>query len=215
MDELSTGTGPAEGLTDTRRAWHGAAELLLAGPQYRRSGTIRLRVSPGGFATITAPDLRVEGDHLVAGGSRLPMFGRTYAELGELLGLDAGAPAGVYGGGSGVRPEEVVTVAAPAAAYLADCFARGDAALRAFAPEQTPVLWPEHFDVAVTVDEVNYGVSAGDDFLAEPYAYVGPWEPIPAPFFNAPFGAALPMTEFPDPRALVDFFARGRAAAGR
>jgi hypothetical protein len=200
---------------ETRRAWHGVAELVLAGPQYRRSGTIRLRVVPGGFATITEPQLRVDLDHLMVDDARLPMSGQTYGRLGELAGVEAGAPAGLYGGGSGARPDEVVTVAAPVAAYLAECFVRGDAALRAFAPGRQPVLWPEHFDVAITVDEVNYGVSAGDDYLAEPYAYVGPWEPVADPFFNAPFGAALPMTEFADPEAVLEFFARGRAAAGR
>jgi hypothetical protein len=34
-------------------------------------------------------------------------------------------------------------------------FVRGDAALRAFAADSTPILWPEHFDVGVTVGEVN------------------------------------------------------------
>ena len=42
---------------------------------------------------------------------------------------------------------------------------------------QTPVLWPEHFDVGITLDKVNYGVSPGDDDIPEPYAYVGPWTP--------------------------------------
>ena len=36
-------------LTATMLALHGVAELLLAGPQYRASGTIRLRVEPGGL----------------------------------------------------------------------------------------------------------------------------------------------------------------------
>ena len=38
-----------------------------------------------------------------------------------------------------------------------------------------PVLWPEHFDLAIDVDEVNYGVSPGDGYHGAPYAYVGPW----------------------------------------
>ena len=44
------------GMTATRRALHGVAEYLLAGPQYRASGTIRLRVSDGGFATVAEPE---------------------------------------------------------------------------------------------------------------------------------------------------------------
>ena len=50
---------------------------------------------------------------------------------------------------------------------------RGHDALIAFAPAETPVLWPEHFDVAIRVQDVNFGVSPGDGFIEEPYAYVG------------------------------------------
>ena len=45
----------------TRRSLHGVAELVLAGPQYRTSGSIELRVTPGGFATTVAPDLGSKG----------------------------------------------------------------------------------------------------------------------------------------------------------
>ena len=38
-------------------------------------------------------------------------------------------------------------------------------------------LWPEHFDLATTIDEVNYGGSPGDDGHPLPYLYVGPWTP--------------------------------------
>jgi len=92
-------------------------------------------------------------------------------------GLEAGEPAGVYSGGPGVRPEETITFAADALKSLLAAFADGDRALREFAPDVTPVLRPEHFDVAITLDEVNYGVSPGDGYLGEPYAYVGPFEP--------------------------------------
>jgi hypothetical protein len=72
-------------------------------------------------------------------------------------------------------PEDPLEVDEQAAVELARWLATGEAALRGLAPDQTPVLWPEHFDLSITVDEVNYGVSLGDGFLAEPYAYVGPW----------------------------------------
>ncbi|HEU4426050.1 MAG TPA: hypothetical protein VFR67_26225, partial [Pilimelia sp.] len=146
-------------LTRARRSWHGLAELVLAGPQYRRSGTIRLRITPGGFATIKDPDLRLAGDHLIAGEMRLPVAGQTYAGLAEQAGVAAGRPEGLYADGSGVDPDEPIDVSGEAAARLAEAFGRGDAALRGFAPDQTPVLWPEHFDVSITVDQVNYGVS--------------------------------------------------------
>ncbi len=64
-----------------------------------------------------------------------------------------------------------------AAAELADWLARGDQALRALAPDVEPVLWPEHFDLGIQLDEVNYGISPGDAGHPRPYAYVGPWKP--------------------------------------
>ena len=45
-----TATAPAR-LAATRRALHAVAEGLLAAPQYRATGTIRLAARPGGFAT--------------------------------------------------------------------------------------------------------------------------------------------------------------------
>jgi hypothetical protein len=200
----------------TRRAWHAIAELVLAGPQYRRSGTIRLRVSPGGFATTKDPGVSVVGGELVGGSARVPADGGTCTALARALGVEAGAPEGLYHGGSEVGADEVLTVDAAAAQALADSLAAGQAALLRFAPEQTPVLWPEHFDLGITLDEVNYGVSLGDGYLAEPYAYVGPWQPRPGPFWNAPFGAARPLSEL---ASVGDFFAEGRdlaaAAPGR
>jgi len=40
---------------DTRFALHAAAELLIAGPQYRRFGSIRMRIVLGGFSGIKWP----------------------------------------------------------------------------------------------------------------------------------------------------------------
>jgi hypothetical protein len=188
----------------TRRSWHGLAELVLAGPQYRRSGTIRLRVIEGGFATVKDPDLQVVLDVV----NDIAIAGLTYAEVAARLGVDVGAPEGVYHDGSGVTATETIEV--PDAAALAEAFNRGNAALLAFAPDATPVLWPEHFDVGITLGEVNYGISLGDGYLAEPYAYVGPWKPREGAFWNAPFGAAHPLSELPD---LAAFFAEGRTAA--
>lgn len=195
----------------TRRSLHGVAELLIAGPQHRAHGTIRLRVTPGGFGGV-AVDLRVAGADLVWDGGRAPLAG-TYRALAAAAGVEPGPPEGVYHDTSGVGPDDEIAVDPAAAARLADWFARGDAGLRAFAPEQTPVLWPEHFDLATSVDEVNYGVSPGDAGHPEPYAYVGPWAPREGPFWNAPFGALRPASELPDAAAVAAFFAEGRAAA--
>ena len=48
----------------------------------------------------------------------------------------------------------------------------------------------------VTDDEVNYGVSPGDEFHPLPYAYVGPWTSRIGPFWNAPFGAFMALRTF-------------------
>jgi hypothetical protein len=202
----------------TKDAWHAVAEHVLAGPQYRQTGTIRLRVTTGGFATIKEPHLRVELGELVDDdtGRRLPLGGTTCAELAAAVGLQAGRPADLYHDGAAIGPQAELSVDDGHLNRLARAFVVGDAALREFAPAQVPVLWPEHFDVAVTVDEVNYGVSAGDSFVAEPYAYVGPWQAPPVgskSFWNAPFGATRPMRELPDEAAVLAFFTQGRDLA--
>jgi hypothetical protein len=195
-----------QSLATTRRSWHAVAELILAGPQYRRSGTIRLRAVPGGFATIAEPEISVELGTVAGAGARVPIDGHSCAELAAALGVDAGAPADLYHDGCGVAADEVLAVDAAALATLADALDAGDAALRAFAPGSTPVLWPEHFDIGITADEVNYGVSPGDGYLGEPYAYVGPWQPRTGPLWNAPFGAARPLRELPEVADVVAFF---------
>jgi hypothetical protein len=194
----------------TRRAWHGVAELVLAGPQYRRSGTIRLAAAPGGFVTTQDPSIAVVGGDLVAGDVRIGIDGRGCAELAAAAGVEAGAPVDVYHDGSGVDPGEVLSLDTAVALALAEAFSIGDAALRRLFPGPPPVLWPEHFDLGLTVDEVNYGVSPGDGFIDEPYAYVGPWRPREGPFWNAPFGAARPLTDLTDTDAVFAFYNEGR-----
>ncbi|RFS81248.1 hypothetical protein D0T12_33290 [Actinomadura spongiicola] len=202
-------------LETTRRSLHGVAELVLAGPQYRQSGTIRLAVVPGGFVTVKDPDLRVNGSELVAGDRQVPLNGATCRELAAAAGLDAGGPEGLYEDGSGVGLDEVLDVDAESARYIADVFGRGHEALTGFAPETTPVLWPEHFDVGISLDEVNYGVALGDAHVDEPYAYAGPWEPRQGPFWNVTFGAARPLRQLDGPAALRDFFTEARERAAR
>jgi len=201
-------------VTATRHALHGVAELVVAGPQYRRSGTIRMRVVPGGFGSIAEPDVRVDGAYLVADGVRVPLVNTTIADLATAAGVHVGAPTGLYDDGSGADPGDEIDVDASAAAYLADCLALGDAALRRAEPAETPVLWPEHFDLGITADEINYGVSLGDSWLGEPYAYVAPWQPRSGEFWTtAPFGAAVPLRERGDVDSLAAFFAEGSERA--
>ena len=197
-------------MNPTRRALHGVAEYLLAGPQYRASGTIRLRVSDDGFATVAAPDLRVAGRDLVSRDGRYGLHGSTLAELATAAGLDGGTP-GAYERTISIRPDELLEIDPIDAARLTEALATGDIALRQFAPDEEPVLWPEHFDIAIRVDDLNYGVSPGDPFIDEPYAYVGV-DPVPdGDFWNAPFGAARALADLAGADAVATFFSEGRS----
>lgn len=201
-----------ETLERTRQSLHGVAELVLAGPQYAANQSIRLRVTPGGFGTMTSPDLRVDGLELVAPAGRVPLSG-TFADLARAAGVEPRALRDVYADGPGVTEADSLHVDPDAVAVIVEAFAQGDAALRAFTPDREPVLWPEHFDLGISRDEVNYGVSPGDSHHSEPYAYVGPWSPREGEFWNTPFGAARPLTELPDIDALVGFFSDGARRA--
>jgi hypothetical protein len=196
----------------TRRSLHGLAELVLAGPQYRTCGRIELRASPGGFATVAEPYARLDGVELVAEDTRLPVDGRTYSELAAAIGQVASALDDVYSDGPGCETDDVCEVDQAAVREIARAFELGDVVLRRLAPSATPVLWPEHFDIAVDLDRVTFGVSPGDEFLPEPYAYVGPWQRtgLDEEFWNAPFGAARPLTGLADSDALLAFFTTGR-----
>ena len=196
-------------LTATRLSLHAVAEQLLAGPQHRTQGTIRLRVTPGGFGQVAGP-WRVEGDQLVGPDRRVPLAG-TIAHVAKAAGVEPGAPTN-YSDHADLAEDAPLAVDAAAAAELADWFARGEAGLRAFAPDEQPVLWPEHFDLGIAVDEVNYGISPGDAGHAAPYAYVGPWTKREGPFWNAAFGSARAAAELPDAKTVTDYFNAGRAA---
>ena len=200
-------------LVRTRRTLHGVAELVLAGPQYRTAGTIKLRVIDRGFATKVEPDLRVEAAELIGGERRIPLSGKSFAELAESVGVKASDLSDVYKSGPGLTPADQANADPDTAAWICQCFSIGDKALRLLAEEQQPILWPEHFDVGVTIAEVNYGVSPGDDFEPEPYAYVGPWNTRSGPFWNAPFGAFRRMRELQSADAVLAFFATGRDLA--
>ena len=199
-------------LTQTRTALHGVAELILAGPQYVESGDIRLRVVADGLATVAEPDLRLEGGALVGPLGRHPLRG-TYAEAASAVGVTARRLDDVYRDGPGIRPEDEIEVDAEAVAALLHAFSVGDAALRSFAPQEEPVLWPEHFDVGISVGEVNYGLSPGDASLPEPYAYVGPWTARTGEFWNQPFGAARPLAALGDVAGVVAFLREGSERA--
>ena len=202
-------------LSRTRRALHGVAELVLAGPQYADEPG---HPAPGDTGRVRhRRRARPPGRAARAGQRRPPgcPLGGTFAELARAAGVEARALRDVYADGPGVSPGDTVSVDPDAAGVILDAFAAGDAALRDLAPDEQPVLWPEHFDVGISLAEVNYGVSPGDARIPEPYAYVGPWTLRDGGFWNQPFGAARRIAEAGDVEALVAFFREGarRAAA--
>jgi hypothetical protein len=219
---MSTAASPD--LSATRASWHRVAEHVLAAGQFAAAGTIRLRPSPGGFATAVGVDgrrLAVEGGDLVVheGADRHATPLTTLGAVAEFAGVTPGL-RGSYSPATPADRDAPLRVDAGAARLLAGWFALGDVALRRFADglgrPQEPVLWPEHFDLGITLDAVDYGCSPGDDAIGEPYLYVGPHAGPPAddPFWNAPFGAAVTADAVHDADEAVAFFVRGRALTG-
>ncbi len=200
-----------EELSRARRALHAAAELLIAGPQYAATGDIRLKATGDGFSGWVSP-VKVSGNELITTDGRFALRGRL-TDVARSAGISPRSLRDVYAGGPDFTDDEPAEVGRSAAVVLLTSFVHGDAALRGFAPDEEPVLWPEHFDIGITVDEINYGVSPGDTGIEEPYAYVGPWRVPVGRFWNQPFGAARLLTELPTPERIVDFFFAGRDAA--
>jgi hypothetical protein len=197
----------------TRRQLRGVAESLIAGPQHRATGTIRLAVRADGFVGVELP-LAVHGGEFSWLDGSAPLSGRV-GDLAEAADLQFGPPDGVYEITDPLAVDAVLNIDSAAAELVYRSLYAGGYALKQALPEGHPILWPEHFDVAITDDEVNYGVSAGDSYHALPYAYVGPWTLRTGPFWNAPFGAIQPLNPAHDvDQMAVDvaaFFERGRA----
>ncbi len=204
-------SAPPPGWETTRESLHVLAEHVIAPARYAVDERIRLRWLPGGFGTPrfgVDQQIRVEGDELsvTAGGScrRQPIT--SCREAAALAGLD---PAG--------RPTGSLTVDPDAARWLGEFYGFVLAVLedlREHVDADDPVIWPEHFDYAITAGEqstgsrANYGGSPGDEDHPEPYLYVGPWEPRAGELWNAIGfeGAELALGELlgsDDPRALA------------
>lgn len=205
-------------LACTRRSLHAVAELLLAGPQFEQCGSIELRVTPGGFGTSAEPAARVVGSQLVLGDQRVALSGRSIQDVAAETG---GSPRGlrdVYAVGPDVGDDEPLDIDSAAADEIARALELGDRALARLEPDRKRVLWPEHFDIAIDADEVNYGVSPGDATCSEPYAYVGPWnfaerKNAGDDFWNASFGASRTVRELGDENGVLAFFSKGRSRA--
>jgi len=208
---VSSPPDPAAG-TATRRRLHGIGECLMAGPQRRAGGRFTLRVTPGGFATTGEPALRLDGtDIVVDENKRLPIAG-TFSGLADALGVDFGPPPDAYPDGSEASPGDDTTLDVASARLIQNWYLKADAALRVMAPRQTPILWPEHFDVAILLDDVSYGASPGDAFHVMPYAYVSAGAHDDSDFWNAAFGAVRNQQQMRNVHDLVGFWQAARSS---
>ena len=212
----------------SRTAVHAIAEMVLAVARYQTDGNVGLRPWPNGLATPPlGPNgtvFAIEGTELVihssSGTTRKPIT--TLGSAGTFVGVDPQVPGALWPAETSFALEEVLPLDASAAAALAEWYRFVEEVLARFTSHakqdrlEAPTLWPEHFDLA-TQDgtSANYGGSPGDDGIAEPYLYVGPWvRPLPQannPFWNQAFGASLAYSDIESTEAALAFLLEGRA----
>lgn len=211
------------GFSSTRESLHRLAEEVIKPAREQTSGEWTLTATPLGFGTpVFGADsqVRVEGTELVVREGGVERRGKieSLAGAAELI-------------GPGLLPQGLDLSDAPlaidpaASAALGSAYAVAQEILErlraeagpADAPTE-PILWPEHFDLAIEMGDegtgrrANYGLSPGDENHPEPYFYVGPWSaPAAGELWNARGfdGAELGYAELAasdDPvRLAVDF----------
>jgi hypothetical protein len=189
--------------TATRETLHRLAEQVMAAEQFAANHELALGVTPGGFATGWFPGADGHPRRLRVKGGALIRETEIFAEKERIPApFDERSAAVLYAWWA--FGDEVLATVEPHA---------GESVSRT-------ILWPEHFDIAVTVTAprergLNLGFSPGDDFSPQPYVYAGPWQPIAGEFWNAPFGAYRSYEQVaatPDPKAAAQqFLAEARA----
>jgi hypothetical protein len=219
---------PTEVIVATRESLHRVAEHVLSAALKTATGQITLLPGPSGFRTPALPDGRivaVEGTHIAVhddGGVRRAEL-TTVAAAAGVAGIAPGFPWTKHPPATPLEPDAALTVDPVAAAVLEDWLALGAEALALLAAdigEEDPGearLYPEHFDLALTAAEVNYGVSPGDELIELPYLYVGPHEgpPDDDDFWNAPFGAFRGINDIRSAGDAVAFLLEGHDRVGR
>jgi hypothetical protein len=194
----------------TRDGLHILAEHVIAPARYRVDGHIGLVPAPGGFGTPAFGDkerVRVDGPEVVheRPGSTTRMPITTAEAAAEFIGVPLGAPANLYTPATTVVPDAPLGVDGAGARAFASWLEFVAACLRELAPfsPSAAQMWPEHFDYACEAGDedagtrANFGASPGDADIAEPYLYVGPWDPSKrvGPLAMYSFGGACPYTE--------------------
>jgi hypothetical protein len=193
--------------TTTREAVRAVACYAIGPARRARDGHIWLAPSRGGIGlppSGAGPWIGIVGDRLVAPpGADVRLT--TLRAAAEAVGVALDADPGVGHDLPPFEPDAELAVDEAASlalgrwyAYGADVHAELAARHAVAAAAGPPKLWPEHFDLAATVDRdgrrANVGASAGDAHDPAPYLYVGPWDLgllAGDPFWDAPFGATL------------------------
>jgi hypothetical protein len=222
-----TTSGP--GAPPTITSLHVLAEHVLGAGLYAATGHIGLQVARGGFGTPASADAELGGRWVVADGALAVRRSdgtterqatiTTVAAAAAFFGVTPGMPASVYTPATELDLDAPLDVERTVADQVGSWFSLGDAALERLAADHAGddpggrTLWPEHFDLGLSMAEVNYGVSPGDELHAEPYLYVGPWTPREGAFWNEPFGASVPASAISSVDDAVAFFEEGRSLA--
>jgi hypothetical protein len=210
---------PPDGLAATRASLHRLAEHVISPTRQRANGKIGLRWTRGGFGTPyfgNDVQVRVAGDVLTVQIGGRQQQGRlvTLKDAAEFVGFDLTRQDAAY-------DTSPLDVDVAASTWLGDLYGFGTSVLeqlRAEAPGGSAPsrvqLWPEHFDLAVELGDeaagrrAAFGVSPGDESVAEPYLYVSAWARDGFEF--APLAAIL---DAPDQREAALAFYRARLAS--
>jgi len=188
--------------TDTRESLHKVAEHVMAKASYASIGHIGLRAHTGGFATQ-----EFDGRRIVCANAQLDgiaIDGATLRDLGARDDVDLPyAPQTKF-------DDEPLTVDKRSAQGLADWYGLVAVALQSVAPADAAEqqIWPEHFDLATTFNDTNYGGSPGDDTYPEPYLYVGPFDRSDTSTFDDPWGWTLHARDVSSVEDAVAFLRR-------
>jgi hypothetical protein len=194
-------------LTATRESLRRLACYVLAPARKAANGKIGLRYTYAGFGTPfygKNEQLRVVGAQLVRqqGGEASAEDITTLEAAAAFAGIslsddpgvgpdppglgDPGAPLAVDEAASGALGEWFGFATSVLEQLRVELDAAGETASRV-------QLWPEHFDLGMNIEGLNFGCSSGDGDYPEPYVYVGPWDRtgLSGDYWNAPFGALL------------------------
>ncbi len=222
MDEVQTDEPDDEGrvsaplpasFSSTRESLRALACYVISPARKARTGRIGLRPVGGGFGTPPFDD----GSSLVVHGETIAWLPgeatvlTTLAAAADVVGVELSPDPGVGNDLPPLAPDVDLAVDAGASLALGSWYAFGGQVIESLrhvfsaGTISEAQLWPEHFDLAVTVElpagaAANMGFSPGDTFHAEPYAYVGPHstDGLSDAYWNAPFGAYFPYAQLTD-----------------